>query len=130
MTVGIDKALVGTAKNVSPFELHNVTILASVHKTMGTQIDSVKSQLFPVIRISQTVPLSDVPDPAIRQNIAYFSCAEIDVSYNSTSDTLVTGNGKLYTQASVKMDRKTVTVNFLVPPADHQVRIRGIKNTG
>jgi hypothetical protein len=76
------------------------------------------------------VPLRNVPDPEIRQNIAYFSCAEIDVSYNSTLDTLVTGNGKLYTQASIRMDGKTVTVNFLAPPADHQVWIRGIKSTG
>ena len=36
MPVGIDKALVGTAKNNSPFDLHNVTILASVHKMKGT----------------------------------------------------------------------------------------------
>jgi hypothetical protein len=42
----------------------------------------------------------------------------------------VTGNGKLYTQASIKTDGKTVTVNFLVPLADHQVWIRGIKSTG
>src|SRR5436309_2452900 len=77
MPVGSDKALVGTAKNVSPFDLHNVTILASVHKTSGTQIDSVKSQVFPVIRIGQSVAFTDVPDPAIKQNIAYFSCADI-----------------------------------------------------
>ena len=187
MPVGSDKALVGTAKNVSPFDLHNVTILASVHKTNGTQIDSVKSQVFPVIRIGQTVAFTDVPDPAIKQNIAYFSCADIDVGNNSTLNTLDTGNGqfiayqmygatqisdlkynnttdslvfgikhfnpaggsfslkipemsksqpisvildaKLYTQASVKMDGKTVTVDFFVPPAEHVVQIKGIKNT-
>ena len=33
MPVGNDKALIGTAKNVSPVDLHNVTILASVHKS-------------------------------------------------------------------------------------------------
>ncbi|MGB7954392.1 MAG: hypothetical protein WCF23_10445 [Candidatus Nitrosopolaris sp.] len=43
MPVGNDKALIRTAKNVSPVELHNVTILASVHKNNGTQIESVIS---------------------------------------------------------------------------------------
>ena len=33
MPVGNEKALIGTAKNVSPVDLHNVTILASVHRT-------------------------------------------------------------------------------------------------
>ncbi|MDP9290495.1 MAG: hypothetical protein M3P08_20180 [Thermoproteota archaeon] len=182
MPVGSDKTLVGTAKNVSPFDLHNVTILASVHESNGTQIDSVKSQLFPVIRTDQTVAFTAVPDPAIKQNIAYFSCADIDVGTNSTLNTLAIGNGqfiayqmygaaqisdlkydnatdslvfgikhynpdggpfslmipemsinqpvsvildgKLYTQASVKMDGKAVHIDFFVPPASHQVQIK------
>jgi hypothetical protein len=182
MPVGSDKALVGTAKNVSPFDLHNVTILASVHESNGTQIDSVRSQLFPVIRTDQTVAFTAVPDPAIKQNIAYFSCADIDVGTNYTLNTLAIGNGqfivyqmygaaqisdlkfdnatdsivfgikhynpdgglfrlmipemsinqpvsvildgKLYTQASVKMDGKTVHIDFFVPPARHQVQIK------
>ncbi|MDQ6667439.1 MAG: hypothetical protein M3Y53_04330 [Thermoproteota archaeon] len=187
MPVGNDKALIGTAKNVSPVDLHNVTILASVHKTNGTQIDSVKSQLFPVIRTSQTVAFAALPDPAIKSNIAYFSCADIDVGNNSALNTLGIGNGqfiayqmngvvqisdfrydnttdslvfgikhynpaggpfslklpemsknrpvsvildgKLYTEASVKMDGKTVRVDFFVPPDNHQVQIKGIRNT-
>ena len=187
MPVGNDKALIGKAKNVSPVDLHNVTILASVHKTNGTQIDSVKSQLFPVIRTGQTVAFAALPDPAIKSNIAYFSCADIDVGnntalntlgigngqfiayqmsgvvqisdfkYDNTTDSLVFGikhynpaggpfslkipemsknqpvsvilDGKLYTEASVKMDGKTVHVDFFVPPDNHQVQIKGIRNT-
>jgi hypothetical protein len=187
MPVGNDKALIGTAKTVSPVDLHNVTILASVHKTNGTQIDSVKSQLFPVIRTGQTVAFAALPDPAIKSNIAYFSCADIDVGNNSALNTLGIGNGqfiayqmsgvvqisdfrydnttdslvfgikhynpaggpfslkipemsknqpvsvildgKLYTEASVKMDGKTVRVDFFVPPDNHQVQIKGIRNT-
>ena len=37
-------------------------------------------------------------------------------------------DGKLYTQASVKMDGRTVHVDFFVPPANRQVQIKGIKN--
>lgn len=187
MPVGNDKALIGTAKNISPVDLHNVTILASVHKTNGTQIDSVKSQLFPVIRTGQTVAFAALPDPAIKSNIAYFSCADIDVGNNTALNTLGIGNGqsiayqmtgvvqisdfrydnttdsllfgikhynpaggpfslkipemsknqpvavildgKLYTEASVKMDGRTVHVDFFVPPDNHQVQIKGIRNT-
>ncbi len=187
MPVGNNKALFGTAKNVSPVDLHNVTILASVHNNNGTQIDSVKSQLFPVIRTGQTVAFAALPDPAIKSKIAYFSCADIDVGNNTALNTLGIGNGqfiayqmsgvaqisdlkydnatdslvfgikhynpaggpfslkipemsknqpvsvildgKLYTEASVKMDGKTVHVAFFVPPDNHQVQIKGIRNT-
>jgi len=168
--VGSDRALVGTAKNISPFDLRNVTILASVHNAKGIQIDSVKSKVFPVIRTGQTVAFTAVPDPAIKPNIAYFSCADIDLGNNPALNTLAIGNGqfiayqmygvvqisdlrydnatdsllfgikhynpaggpfslmipemsinqpvsiildgKLYTQASVKMDGKTVHIDF------------------
>jgi hypothetical protein len=94
MPVVNDKALIGTAKNVSPVDLHNVTILASVHKNNGTQIDSVKSQLFHVIRTGQTVAFAALPDPAIKSNIAYFSCADIDVGNNTALNTLGIGNSQ------------------------------------
>ena len=182
---GSERALVGTAKNISPFDLHNVTILASVHNANGTQIDSVKSKLFPVIRPGEIVAFTDVPDPSIKAHIAYFSCADIsvgnnpalntlrigngqfiayqmygvvqisDLKYDNATDSLVFGikhynpaggtfglkmpetsknpvsvimDGKLYSQASVKMDGKTVFVNFFVPPSDHQVQIKAIRN--
>ena len=173
MPVGNDKALIGTAKNVSPVDLHNVTILAYVHKNNGTQIESVKSQLFHVIRTGQTIAFAPLPDPAIKSNIAYFSCSDIDVGNNTALNTLGIGNGqfayqmsgvvqisdfrydnttdslvfeikhynpaggpfslkipemsknqpvsvildgKLYTEASVKMDGRTVRVDFFVSP--------------
>jgi hypothetical protein len=182
---GSERALVGTAKNISPFDLHNVTILASVHNANGTQIDSVKSKLFPVIRPGEIVAFTDVPDPSIKAHIAYFSCADIsvgnnpalntlrigngqfiayqmygvvqisDLKYDNATDSLVFGikhynpaggtfglkmpetsknpvsvimDGKLYSEASVKMDGKTVFVNFFVPPSDHQVQIKAIRN--
>jgi hypothetical protein len=183
--VGNDRALIGTAKNISPFVLRNVTILASVHNTNGTQIDSVKSQLFPVIKPGQVVAFAAIPDPSIKAHIAYFSCADISVANNPTLNSLPIGNGhfiayqmygvvqisdlkydnatdslvfgikdydpaggpfslkmpqtsktpvavimdgKPYSKASVRMDGKTVFVDFFVPPANHQVQIKGIRN--
>ena len=38
-------------------------------------------------------------------------------------------DGKLYNQASIKMNGKTVSINFFVPPQDHLVRIKGIKSS-
>jgi hypothetical protein len=185
MPAGSDRALVGTAKNISPFDLRNVTILASVHNANGTQIDSVKSQLFPEIRPGQVVAFAALPDPAIKAHIAYFSCADIAIGNNPALNTLAIGNGhflsyqmygvveistlrydnttdsllfgikhynpsggpfslklpetsnnpvsvimdgKLYSGASVKMDGRTINVDFFVPPSDHQIQIKGIKN--
>lgn len=184
--IGIGRDLVGTAKNVSPFDLRNVTILASVHNANGTQIDSVKSQLFPIIRPGQVVSFAAAPDPTIKAHIAYFSCADISVANNPMLNSLPIGNGhfiayqmygivqisdlrydnatgslvfgikhynpaggvfslktpqtstnpvavimdgKPYSKASVSMDGKTVFINFFVPPASHQVQVKGIKNT-
>lgn len=185
MPAGSDRALLGTAKNISPFDLRNVTILASVHNANGIQIDSVKSKLFPEIRPGQIVAFAAIPDPAIKEHIAYFSCADIAIGNNAALNTLPTGNGqfisyqmegvvqisdlrydnttdslmfgikhynpaggafslklpetsnipvsvimdgKLYSGASVKMDGKTVNVDFFVPPSDHQIQIKGIRN--
>ena len=80
-----------------------------------------------------------------------------DLKYNNTTDSLVFGiihfnpaggsfslkipemsksqpisvilDGKLYTQASVKMDGKTVHLDFFIPPDNHQEQIKGIRNT-
>jgi hypothetical protein len=48
--VGDEKALVGTIKNIGPFEVNNVYIYASVHNSNRIQIDSAKSSVIPVIQ--------------------------------------------------------------------------------
>ncbi|HKR57990.1 MAG TPA: hypothetical protein VJR67_03890 [Candidatus Nitrosopolaris sp.] len=92
--VGTGRALVGTVKNISPFNLQNVTILASVHTANGTQIDSVKSNMISVIKPGQSSPFTAIPDPIIKGRIAYFSCADIDVGNNASLNTLPLGNGR------------------------------------
>jgi hypothetical protein len=183
--IGDDKALVGTAKNVGPFDLHNITIYASAHNRNGTQLDSVRSNVIPVIKPGKEVAFTAKPYPGIRSVILYYSCAGVDLNapittldigkgqfiaydlrglarisdfkYDNTTDSIVFGvnyysptggplslkipqlsekqslsvlvDGKLYKQASVGMDGKTVSIDFIVPPEDHKVQIKGIKSS-
>jgi hypothetical protein len=185
MPFGDDKALVGTAKNVGPFDLRNITIYASAHNRNETQLDSVRSNVIPVIEPGKEVAFIAKPYPDIKSGIIYYSCAGVDLNapittldlgkgqiiaydlhglarisdfkYDNTTDSIVFGvnyyspsggplslkitqlsekqsvsvvmDGKLYKQASVGMDGKTVSIDFFVPPKDHQVQIKGIRSS-
>jgi hypothetical protein len=184
VAVGDNKALIGTVKNVGPVDLHNVSVYASVHSNNKTQIDSVKSNLIPVIKPGQELPFSAVPDPSVREAVMYFSCAGVDLDapvttlqvdddefipydlqaiakitsleYVNTTDSISFGvkhynpNGgdlslrvpqlsqnqtilvkmddKMYDEASVEMDGKTIHVKLFVPPGDHKVNIQGVRD--
>lgn len=72
--------LVGTAKNTGPFDLHNVTVYASAHDKNMSQIDSVKSNVIPVIEPGQEMAFTAIPDPAIKSQVTYFSCAGVNMN--------------------------------------------------
>jgi hypothetical protein len=91
IAVGDEKALVGTVKNIGPFEVNNVHIYASVHNSNRTQIDSAKSSVIPVIQPGQEVEFEVKPDPAVKSEAFYYSCAGLD--YDSPITTLATNNG-------------------------------------
>jgi hypothetical protein len=185
MPIGDNGALVGTAKNVGPFDVYNVTVYASAHNRNGTQLDSVRSNVIPVIKHGMEIAFTAKPYPSIRSGILYYSCAGVDLNapittlnvgkgqfiaydlrglarisdfkYDNKTDSIVFGinyyspnggplslkipqvsekqsvsvimDGKLYKQVSVGMDGKTVSINFFVPPEDHQVQIKGIKSS-
>ena len=185
MPIGDNRALVGTARNVGPFDVYNVTVYASAHNRNGTQLDSVRSNVIPVIKHGMEIAFTAKPYPSIRSGILYYSCAGVDLNapittlnlgkgqfiaydlrglarisdfkYDNKTDSIVFGinyyspnggplslkipqvsekqsvsvimDGKLYKQVSVGMDGKTVSINFFVPPQDHQVRIKGIKSS-
>jgi hypothetical protein len=76
--VGENRVLVGTVKNVGPFDLHDVSIYASVHNENRTQIDSVKSLPISVVKAGQERPFNAIPDPSIKEEVEYFSCAGLD----------------------------------------------------
>jgi len=73
-------ALVGTVKNSGPFDLRNVTVYASAHDENRTQIDSVKSNVIPVIEPGQEMAFTAIPDLTIKSQIKYYSCAGVDMN--------------------------------------------------
>jgi hypothetical protein len=83
--VGENRALVGTVKNVGSFDLHDVSIYASVHNKNRTQIDSVKSIPISVVKSGQEQPFNAIPDPSMREEIEYFSCAGLDFDQPMTT---------------------------------------------
>jgi hypothetical protein len=185
MPVGIDKALVGRAMNTGRFDLHNVTIYASAHDRNGIQLDSVKSNIIPIIKPGEEAAFRATPYSSVRSGVFYYSCAGFDLNapiptldlgkgqfiaydlrglarisdfkYDNATDSLIFGvnyyspiggplslkipqlsgkqsisvmmDGKLYKQASVKMNGKTVSIDFFVPPQEHQVKIKGIRGS-
>lgn len=78
--VGEKAALVGTVKNTGPFDLHNVIVYASAHDKNMSQIDSVRSNVIPVIEPGQEMAFTAIPDPAIKSQVMYFSCAGVDMN--------------------------------------------------
>ena len=184
MPVGKEGALIGTAKNIGSFDLHNVSVYASVHSRNGTQIDSVRSNVIPIIKPAQQIAFIAKPDPAVKSDVFYYSCAGLDLDapittlviapgqflpydlralarvsdlkydnatdsinfaityYSSTGGPLslkipqisekqsvsVIMDGTLYKKASVKMNGKTVFVDFFVPPESHNIQIKGVRS--
>jgi hypothetical protein len=76
--VGNNKALEGTVKNIGVVDIQNVSIYASAHNNNRTQIDSVKSNLIPVLKPGQESAFNAIPEPNLRDEVEYFSCAGLD----------------------------------------------------
>ncbi len=87
-----EKALVGTIKNKGNNIIKNVAVYASVHSINGTQIDSVKSTVFPVIYPGEEVSYKIIPDGAIKEDVYFYSCAGLDI--NAPISTLRIGEGE------------------------------------
>jgi hypothetical protein len=88
-----NKALVGTAKNIGPFDLHDVSVYASVHDRKGIQIDSVKSNVIPLIKPGQEAKFIALPDSTIAPYIYYYSCAGVSLG-NAPMTPLNIGKGQ------------------------------------
>jgi len=87
-----EKALVGTIKNKGFNIIKNVAVYASVHSINGTQIDSVKSTVIPVIHPDEEISYKIIPDSAIKDDVYIYSCAGLDI--NAPISTMSIGNGE------------------------------------
>jgi hypothetical protein len=92
LATGDEKALVGTIKNTGPNIIKNIAVYASVHSINGTQIDSVKSFIIPIIYPGEDIGYKILPDPAIQDGVYYYSCAGLDV--NAPISTMDIGEGE------------------------------------
>jgi len=90
--VGENRELVGTLKNNGSVVVQNISVFASVHDKNGTQIDSIQSNIIPILKPGEVKPFSARPDHTIAKNANYFSCAGFDP--NAPINTLDLGNGK------------------------------------
>lgn len=92
MAVGESRSLTGTVRNDGQFPVYDVRIFASVHDINMTQLDSVESNVIPVLKPGQIATFVASPDPAIRSKVLYYSCAGVDLRDPIT--TLDLGGGK------------------------------------
>ena len=127
--VGQHRELVGTLKNTGKVLLQNISVYASVHDKSGKQIDSIKSNIIPVLKPGEVKPFSARPDNVVAKDANYFSCAGFDP--NASVDTLDLGNGKFLTYglesvakiSNFTYDKSTDSISFL---ADHYNPLGGI----
>ena len=91
MAVGSERALVGTVENTSPFSVHNVRVYASAHDNNQTQIDSAVSKNIPTIEPGQEIQFELIPNPSIKSDVIYYSCAGVELDAPIT--TLKTPDG-------------------------------------
>jgi hypothetical protein len=85
-------ALIGMIKNTGSNVIKNITVYASVHSINGTQIDSVKSNVIPVIYPDEEISYQILPDSAIKDSVYIYSCAGLDI--NAAISTLRIGEGE------------------------------------
>jgi hypothetical protein len=120
--VGENRELVGTLKNNGSVVVQNISVYASVHDKNGTQIDSIHSNIIPILKPGEVKPFSARPDNTIVEKANYFSCAGFDP--DAPINTLDLGNGKFLTYglesvariSNFNYDNSTDSISF---NADH-----------
>jgi hypothetical protein len=93
MAVGDEKAFVGKIRNVGSFEFHNVSVFAAVHSPDHKfQLDTVRSNVIETIKPGEEAEFIAVPNPIIRSNVLYYSCAGLD--FDAPITTVETADGE------------------------------------
>jgi hypothetical protein len=92
MATGEERAFIGTVKNIAPYDLYNVSVFASVRSENATQLDSVRTNLIPVLKPNEEQSFIAVPDAAVKSNVYYYSCAGLD--FDKPITTIDAGDGE------------------------------------
>jgi hypothetical protein len=94
MAVGEERAFVGKIKNAGPFKVQNVSVFAAVHSADHTrQLDTVRSNIISEIKPGEVLDFIAIPDPVVRPDVLYYSCAGID--YDDPITTVKVGDGRI-----------------------------------
>ena len=108
IAMGDEKALIGTIKNIGSSIINDVAIYASVHSKDGTQLDSVKSAVIPILYPGEEKPYKIISDPTTRSLAYYYSCAGLDI--NSPITTLDLGGGEFL---AFHFESASIVSNFI-----------------
>jgi hypothetical protein len=122
MAFGDERAFVGTVKNNAPFDIHNLSVFASVRSENATQLDSVRSDIIPVLKANEEREFLALPDAAIKSNVYYYSCAGLDL--DAPIKTIDTGDGKFIPYdlnaaaqvSGIRYQNETDSISFDIRP--------------
>ncbi len=122
MAAGEETAFVGTVKNNAPFDIYNVSVFASARSENATQLDSVRSNVIPVLKASQEQVFIALPDPVVKPSVYYYSCAGLD--FNSPVTTIEAGGGKFIAYdlnasaqvSGIRYENETDSIAFRIRP--------------
>src|SRR5215210_1749706 len=122
MAAGDERAFVGTIKNNAPFDIYNVNVFASVRSENATQLDSVRSNVIPVLKAGEEQVFFVIPDPAVKPWVYYYSCAGLDLDNPIT--TIDAGAGKFIAYdlnaaaqvSAIRYESETDSITFRIRP--------------
>jgi hypothetical protein len=122
MAAGEEKAFVGTVKNNAPFDVYNVSVFASARSNNATQLDSVRSNVIPILRAGQEQPFIAITDAAVKSGVYYYSCAGLDL--DSPITTIDAGGGRLIPYdlnaaaqvSTIRYENQTDSLAFQIRP--------------
>ena len=122
MAAGEERAFVGTVKNNAPFDIYNINVFASVRSENATQLDSVRSNVIPVLKAGEEHVFFAIPDPAVKPRVYYYSCAGLDLDNPIT--TIDAGGGKFIAYdlnaaaqvSAIRYENETDSIAFRIRP--------------
>jgi len=122
MAAGEERAFVGTVKNNAPFDIYNVSVFASARSENATQLDSVRSNVIPVLKASEEQPFIAISDAAVKPGVHYYSCAGLDLDAPIT--TIDAGGGQFIAYdlnaaaqvSKIRYENETDSIAFGIRP--------------